>query len=248
MTTPLRVLLVDDEPLARQRLRTLLADCTDVPTQVVGEAGDAEQALRLLPATTPELLLLDIRLPGIDGLQLAQRVRALQPMPAVVFVTAHAEHALQAFDLAAADYLTKPVRLPRLREALQKVEQLRQSARALQADSSDDVVVIQERNRTLRVPLSEVVYFKAELKYLTVRTAQHSYILEGALSDLETRHAAQFVRVHRNALVARRALRALHRQAEGEDGESWMLQLDGVPELVTVSRRQLPLVRELLER
>jgi two-component system response regulator AlgR len=244
----LRVLVVDDEPLARSRLRTLLADCREPPAEVAGEAGNAAQAMELLRLHRYDAALLDVRMPGADGMALAQALRQLPSPPAVVFVTAHAEHALAAFDLEAADYLTKPVRLERLQTALQKVQ------RRLAAPAGHDVpgeaesLVIQDRGRTERVPLAEVLYFKAELKYVTVRTATKSYILDASLSELEERHAQHFMRVHRNALVARRAVRALEKHYDPEEGEGWAVRLVGVDELLAVSRRQLSAVREALTR
>lgn len=108
------------------------------------------------------------------------------------------------------------------------------------------MLLIQDRGRTERVPLNEVIYFKAELKYVTVRTAGHSYILDSALNDLESRHAAQFLRVHRNALVARHALRALEKHHDVEEGDGWAVRLQGIAEPLAVSRRQLPAVRAAL--
>ena len=164
----------------------------------------------------------------------------------MVFVTAHAEHAVAAFELEAVDYLTKPVRLERLQVALQKVERLAAGAAAAAPDAAPEVLVIQDRGRTERVPLAEVLYFKAELKYITVRTAARSYILDASLSELEERHATQFLRVHRNALVARRAVRALEKHFDPEEGEGWAVRLNGIDELLAVSRRQLSAVREAL--
>lgn len=242
----LQVLVVDDENLARSRLRTLLGDCTSPPAVVAGEAANAAQAMELLRRVPFDAALLDIRMPGADGLALAQALRALPRPPAIVFVTAHAEHAVEAFELEAVDYLTKPVRLERLQMALQKVERLVHGGQAQRADSLPESLLIQDRGRTERVPLAEVVYFKAELKYVTVRTAARSYILDASLSDLEERHAAQFLRVHRNALVARRAVRALEKHDDPEEGEGWAVRLNGIDELLAVSRRQLGAVREAL--
>jgi two-component system response regulator AlgR len=243
---PLKVLLVDDEPLARARLRTLLADCHTPAASVEAEAANAVQAMQWLQRQSFDLALVDIHMPGADGLSLAQTLRTLAEPPAVVFVTAHAEHALQAFELAAADYLTKPVRLERLQAALQKVQKLLQAERAVPTDLAQDVLIVQERGRTERVPLDEVLYLKAELKYLTLRTQARSYILEGSLSELEARYPAYFMRIHRNALVARRAVRALERQDDALEGEGWALRLSGLDEWLPVSRRQLTAVRELL--
>ena len=242
----LKVLVVDDEALARLRLRTLLGDCV-APAAVVGaEAADAVQAMTALQREHFDVVLLDIRMPGVDGIKLARALAASPKPPAIVFVTAHSEHAVEAFEVEAVDYLTKPVRLDRLQQALLKAERQTQSERVLRPDSPDQVLIIQDRGRTERVPLAEVLYFKAELKYITVRTASRSYILDGSLSELEERHAAQFMRIHRNALIARRAVRALERHFDPEEGEGWAVRLNGIDDLLVVSRRQLSAVREVM--
>ena len=240
----LKILLVDDEPLARQRLRTLLADCTAPGAQVLAEAADGPQTIAALRQGAFDLVLLDVRMPGMDGVQVAQAIASLEKPPAVVFVTAHAEHAVQAFDVAAVDYLTKPVRLERLQQALQKVERLTRTNQRQQPDSIAEFLIIQDRGRTERVPLTEVVYLKAELKYITVRTAARSYILDGSLNELEDKYAAQFMRIHRNALIARHAVRALEKHYDAEEGEGWAVRLNGITELLAVSRRQLSAVRD----
>jgi len=243
----LQVLVVDDEPLARSRLRTLLGDCSAPAASVGGEAGNAAGAMELLQRLRFDAVLLDIHMPGADGLALARALRSLPQPPAVVFVTAYAEHAVAAFELDAVDYLTKPVRLERLQTALQKVERLVHARAAGPAPAAaPEVLLIQDRGRTERVPLAEVLYFKAELKYITVRTAGRSYILDASLSELEERHAAQFLRVHRNALVARRAVRALEKHYDPEEGEGWAVRLNGIDDLLAVSRRQLSAVREAI--
>ena len=242
----LKVLLVDDEVLARQRLRTLLADCTAPGADVLAEAANGPQAIVALRQGVFDLVLLDVRMPGMDGVQLAQTIASLPQPPAVVFVTAHAEHAVQAFDVAAVDYLTKPVRLERLQQALQKVEHLVLLKQTQSTNSSGEVLIIQDRGRTERVPLGEVLYLKAELKYITVRTAARSYILDGALNELEEKYATQFMRIHRNALIARRAVRALEKHYDAEEGEGWAVRLNGIPELLAVSRRQLSAVRDAI--
>ncbi len=240
----MQVLLVDDEALARSRLRTLLGDCTAPAASVAGEAANSAQAMEALQRTRVDVVLLDIHMPGADGLALAQALRTQRQPPAIVFVTAHAEHAVAAFELEAVDYLTKPVRLERLQMALQKVERLAQAQAGAQPPLEVEILLIQDRGRTERVPLAEVLYFKAELKYITVRTAAKSYILDASLSELEERHAAQFLRVHRNALVARRAVRALEKHYDPEEGEGWAVRLNGIDEVLSVSRRQLSAVRE----
>lgn len=247
--TLLRVMLVDDEPLARARMRTLLGDCSHPAVQVAAEASNSEQAFALLRQQPVDVVFLDIHMPGSSGLAMAQTLRSLQNAPAIVFVTAHAEHAVAAFDLEAVDYLTKPVRLERLQAALQKAERFAQARRGLHVDlANEEVLIIQERNRTERVPLTQVLYFKAELKYITVRTANRSYILDGALNDLEAKHGAHFIRIHRNALVARKMVRSLEKHFDTEEGEGWAVRLQGLDEVLSVSRRQLPSVRALISQ
>lgn len=242
----LTVLIVDDEALARSRLRTLLSDCTAPAAQVMGEAANATQAVEWLLRQRVDVVLLDIHMPGADGLTLVQTLRGLPQPPAVVFVTAHAEHAVQAFELDAVDYLTKPVRLERLQAALQKVERLGQYQKTLEPDQPEEVLIIQERGRTERVALSRVIYFKAELKYITVRTVTKNYILEGSLTELEEKYPERFIRIHRNALIARRYVRALEKHHDPEEGAGWAVRMDGVEELLFVSRRQLAAVREVV--
>lgn len=244
----LKVLIVDDEAHARSRLRTLLAECTEPRVDVVGEAANAVQAVEQIQRTGCDLLLLDVRMPGVDGVQLASRLRDMGMPPAIVFVTAYAEHAVEAFELEAVDYLTKPVRRERLQQALQKVLRARSVVESGgdMGSGSGDHLIIQERGRSERVALSEVVYLKAELKYITVRTVEKEHIFDGALNDLEQRYPHLFVRVHRNALVARRAVRAVEKHNDPIEGEGWMVRLDGIDERLAVSRRQLGAVREAL--
>jgi len=245
----LRLVLVDDEALARLRLRSLLAEIQDPATSVVAEAQDAAAAERVLAEGGVDLVLLDIGLPGPGGLTLARRLASLPQAPAIVFVTAHAEHALTAFELEAVDYLTKPVSRERLQAALRRVAQRRGAPRA-EPPADTAVLVVNDRGRLLRLPLAELLYLKAELKYVTVRTAERSYVLDDALSDLEQRLGDAFVRVHRNALVARRAVRELARraepEAETEGGEGWAVRVAPADEWLAVSRRQLAAVRQAL--
>jgi two-component system response regulator AlgR len=197
----------------------------------------------LLGRRTFDLLLLDVQMPGADGVTLARALRESKNPPAIVFVTAHPEHAVAAFEVEAVDYLTKPVRLERLQEAIAKVSR---KVNVQPVDAAPEALLIQDRGRTERVPLPEVLYFKAELKYVTVRTAGRSYILDASLAELEERHPGLFLRVHRNALVARKAIRALEKHYDAEEGEGWAVRLNGIEELLAVSRRQLSAVREAL--
>jgi two-component system response regulator AlgR len=248
---PLTVLIVDDEPLARLRLRGLVQQMSEPACAVVGEAGDADEALMQLRQVAPDVVLLDIRMPGRDGMRLAAALKSLPQAPAVVFVTAHAEHALKAFELEALDYLTKPVRRDRLAAALLRVKQrvAQRAGVAPAAVAETPVLVLTERGRVLRLPLAELMYFKADQKYVTVRTATHVHIIDDALSDLEQRLGDGFLRVHRNALVALHAIRALELRP-GDDGEGgsegWAVRLAPLDEWLAVSRRQVGAVRAAL--
>lgn len=252
----MNILIVDDEALARSRLRTLLSDCADSASgqrSVVAEASNAAETMALLSPTGGrafDLVLLDIHMPGQDGLALAHALQALPQPPAVVFVTAHADHAVSAFELDAVDYLTKPVRRERLQQALAKARRSSRNSPPAAAQSlpEGETLLLQDRGRTERLPLAEVLYFKAEQKYVTVRTTTRSYIMDGSLSEIETKFAPRFMRIHRNALVARRAMRSLEKHYDPEEGEGWAVRLQGSTELLAVSRRQVAAVREELAK
>jgi two-component system response regulator AlgR len=256
-TRPLRVLVVDDEELARLRLKSMVAECGEPRCVVAGEAANAAQALVWLTTHECDLLLLDVQMPGRDGTQLATELRQKSPAPAIVFVTAHAQHALKAFDLEAVDYLTKPVKRERLQMALRRVAQRLgsgqplQTAQPLPAPEEGPVIVVSDRGRIIRVPVADVLYLKAELKYVTLRTAEHTHVLDDSLAELEERLGEHFLRVHRNALVSRRAVRALERRtlagdADEEGSEGWAVCMAPVGEWLAVSRRQVAAVREAL--
>jgi len=242
---PLKILLVDDEPLARDRLRTLLGDiAAQCPVDIVGEAANGLQALEALHEQAADVVLADIRMPGMDGIELAAHLGRLEKPPAVIFTTAYDNYAVQAFDLNAVDYLLKPVRAQRLLAALQKVPAQRPDS-ALLAGIGQAVrgggrthLSCHERGRLLLVPVPEVLYFKADLKYVTARTVDREYLLDESLTHLESEFADRFLRLHRAVLVARTALAGFEKAA-GDDAEAygWAL-LRGVPEKLPVSRRQ----------
>ncbi|HEX5356486.1 MAG TPA: LytTR family DNA-binding domain-containing protein [Aquabacterium sp.] len=251
----LKIAIIDDEPLARMRIKSLLSQAS-VANELVAEFGESVTGLLWLQeedqaGRSPDMLLLDIQMPGLDGMVLAARLRDLKQPPAVVFVTAHAEHALRAFDLAAADYLTKPVRLERLNATLDRVQKL-VSARQTEPPAQDglgddDVFVVQDRGRLERIPLTQILYFKAEQKYVTLRTADQSHVLADSLTELENKVGDRFIRVHRNALVSRHAMKALERRADdAEGGETWAVQVVPTMEWLSVSRRQVTAVREAM--
>jgi two-component system response regulator AlgR len=248
----MRVLIVDDEPLARQRLRGLVEGLAggDGGLQLdgVAEAGDADAAVAALQAAPADVVLLDIQLPGRDGLRLAPALQALPRPPLVVFVTAHGEHALRAFELQALDYLTKPVRRDRLQAALQRAAQQLALVRGVRPPLvPEPVLVVSERGRVLRLPVREALLLKAEQKYVTLRTAQQTFVLDDSLSDLERRLGPGFVRVHRNALVAVAAIRELQPHAVGDEGDGWAVRVAPLDEWLAVSRRQLAAVRAALQ-
>ncbi|MDR2325673.1 MAG: LytTR family DNA-binding domain-containing protein [Acidovorax sp.] len=252
----MHVLIVDNELLARNRLRVLLSDCEDPSAPfLVSEAATAAQALDVLQRTKDhhpvDLIFLDVQMPGQDGLRFAQTLRSLPRPPAVVFVTAHAMYSANAFEVEAVDYLTKPVRLDRLQQAVAKVRRLytmEMKSPSSMPMGSAAALLIRDRGRTERVPLHQVIYLKAEQKYVTVRTATRSYILDNSLTELEGRYPQQFVRIHRNALVTREQMRSLEKHYTEDDGEGWALRMHAVPELLMVSRRQLSAVRAVMSQ
>ena len=251
MADPPAILIVDDEPLARTRLRQLLADIAgDFPHHVTGEAGDGITALEHLARVPADIALIDIRMPRMDGIELAHHLAGLPQAPAIVFVTAHDEFALRAFELAAADYLMKPVRAARLLEALKKAHRLASADFLLHAlaPAGRERLRVVERGNVLLVPIAEVLYLRAEQKYVTARTVAREYLLEESLAHLEAEFAGRFVRIHRNCLVAVAAVAAVMREADPDEGEEmhWALSLKGVPEHLAVSRRQWAQVKQLL--
>lgn len=231
----MRILIADDEPLARARLAALLRDCGDV--EVVAAVGDGEAALVACAELRPELLLLDIAMPGLDGIGVARRLAALPRPPQLVFCTAYEEHALTAYELRAADYLLKPVRIERLREALDR-------ARALQARvaAPDASLPAQAHGAPLRVPLADVLYLTADDKYVTVHRLAGDALCEWSLKAIEEAFPARFVRVHRACLVPGERLLGLVRDADGTL-RALIAGSDATPE---VSRRNLAAVRRLL--
>jgi len=249
-----KLFIVDDEAPARIRLKTLLSDiATECPHELVGEVDGAQSALDGIAACKPDIVLLDVQMPGMTGIELAGHLMKLPSPPAVIFVTAYDEYALKAFEVHALDYLLKPVRAARLAEAIRRVDKLRTPGAIAGAAMHGPRrhFSVQERGRVLLVSVAEVLYLKAELKYLTLRTREHEYLIEESLTSIEEELGATFVRVHRNALVAREAIIGVERGEEGEaEGdkaqESWMVILRGIDERLPISRRQWPVVKALV--
>ncbi len=249
---PLRVFIADDEAPARARLKELLGDIRgEIPTSVAGEAASGLEVIERLPAAGAQVLLLDVQMPGMGGIELARHLAGLEQAPAVVFVTAHDRHAVEAFELNALDYLMKPVRAARLAAALRKAAGAgatpREALVRASGEGGREYFSVTERNRISLVPVAEVVFLKAEMKYVTLRTRAGEHLIEEPLVAIEKEFPERFIRVHRNCLVARDAVRGFERAAvEGDDEPHWSVVLDGVAERLPVSRRQWPAVKALL--
>lgn len=250
----MHVLIVDDEPLTRSRLRLLLSDCQDpIDPFLLSEAASASQAMQVLQQNDAvDVVLLDIQMPGTSGMSLAHTLQQQAQPPLLIFVTAHSQYAAQAFDVQACDYLTKPVRLQRLQQALHKARQLRQlqPPRSTEAMCAAAALTIPSASgthgHTERLPLAQVAYIQAELKTLTVHTLTRSLLIDGSLLELEQRFGAQLLRCHRSYLVNLEHICALEKTQGTEDGEGWVLHLHSLPQRLPVSRRQLPIVRAAL--
>jgi two-component system, LytTR family, response regulator AlgR len=243
----MRVFIADDEAPARERLKALLEDIAgELPTSVVGEAKNGLEAVEQVPMSGAQVVLLDIHMPGLGGLEVARHLAMLEKPPTVVFVTAHDRHAVEAFELNALDYLLKPVRAERLAAALRKAAVPGRDSLARAAPAPREYLSVAERNRIVLVPVEEIVFLRAEQKYVTVRTRAHEHLIEEPLVALEREFAARFVRIHRNCLVARAAIRGFERTPDGDDDPHWLVVLDGLEERLPVSRRQWPVVKEVL--
>lgn len=245
---PLRVLIVDDEAPARSRMRDLLADIGDaLPVIVAGEAANGREALHIAGAGGIDVVLLDVRMPGMDGVEVAQHLRHVASPPAVIFTTAYDSYAISAFELHAVDYLLKPIRAARLQEALVRARGVMPKHDVLRElqQTSRTCLSAAERGKVHLIPVEDILFLRAELKYVTVRTAEREYLIEESLTRLEQEFSERFVRAHRNCLVARAAIRGFERVG-GESGEGpWQILLAGIDERLPVSRRQQHIVREL---
>lgn len=211
----MRVLIVDDEPPARDRLRRLLEELPD--TECAGEAGTGEQALELARQAKPDVVLLDIRMPGMGGLEAARHLAALPEPPAIIFTTAYEQHALEAFDAQASGYLLKPIRRERLAAALERAQRpsRAQLTRISEAAEARTHITARVRDQLKLIPVADVLFFYAEQKYTTVRHLGGEDLIEDSLRALEEEFARQFVRVHRSALVAVAHIEALERALDG---------------------------------
>jgi two-component system, LytTR family, response regulator AlgR len=239
----LKVLIVDDEPPARERLRSLLAEIADV--EVIGEAVNGHEALQETHDLAPDVVLLDVRMPGMDGLEAARHLNVLEEPPAVIFTTAYDQYAVEAFDAHAVGYLLKPVRKEQLAASLARAGRVTRAQLQRLAAASGEArrshIAARHREGLRLIPLEEVQYFLADQKYTTVRHVNGEDLIEDSLRLLESEFGAAFVRIHRNALVGVKYLERIERNADGQ----YFVRLRGCEAPLQVSRR---IAGELKER
>lgn len=243
------VLICDDEPLATERLARLV---TQLGHQVVATASHGEQAIELADEHQPDVVLLDIQMPEMDGLSCAQHLRELDPMPAIVFCTAYDEHALDAFKSQAEGYLLKPVMQQELQQVLDHLTKLTQAqlSHIKQKENMEELNIKRHQitAKTYRgvelVPVENIYYFLADQKYVTVRHKNGSVLIDETLKDLEHEFADQFIRIHRNALVSIHYLEGLEVINIGQ----YQVRCRELEERLAVSRRHLPTLRERIQK
>lgn len=248
MDGALKILVVDDELPARNRLKEILQDVSEtVSLSVVAEASDGLKAITLLNDAAVDIVLLDIRMPGMDGIEVARHAQNLARPPAVIFTTAFDAYAVKAFELNAVDYLLKPIRAERLQAALEKARGRMGAAQpglAQLQHQARSQLSVSERGKIRLVPVADILFLRAELKYITIKTGQWEYLLEESLTNLEEEFGEHFVRIHRSCLVARSAIRGFERATEVTGDGHWVVMLNGVDEKLAVSRRQQHIIRE----
>ncbi|MGE0621785.1 MAG: LytR/AlgR family response regulator transcription factor [Pseudomonadales bacterium] len=240
----MKILIVDDEQLARDRLSRMIGGFAD--HEVVGEAANGVEAVKVAASMQPEVVLMDIRMPGMDGLEAARHFADLDEPPAVIFCTAYEEHAVEAFDLQAVGYLLKPVRKENLEAALGKAQRVNKAQLAALADEQPPRrthISARTRRGIELIPVDDVRYFQADQKYVTVRHREGEVIIDETLKELEEEFGERFVRVHRNALVAARHIIGLNRLPDGQ----YQIRLKDVDEPVDISRRHVAAVRKVVK-
>ncbi len=241
----MNVLIVDDEQLARQRLRKMLS--AKAGYQIIGEAETGEDALIKTQASNPDVVLMDIRMPGMDGIEAANYITRMDKPPAIIFTTAFSDHALDAFESHAIDYLLKPIKQSRLEAALDAAKRVNKAQlRQLHVDETEGArrkICVKNRGALELIPIEEIIYFKADHKYVTLRTTEQEYLLEEPLKELEEEFAHYFIRIHRNALVATKRLQGLTKNSAGHPCARFI----AIDDLLEISRRHLPLVRKKLK-
>ena len=242
-----RILVADDEAPARARLRDLLDECREkFPLVIVDEARNGREALEVLNREKVDIVLLDIRMPEMDGMEAARHMAGMEQPPAIIFTTAFDSYALKAFEVNAIDYLLKPIRVERLLAALGKTRAgppVTRQALDAAANQPRRHLSVHERGKIHLVALADVLYLRAELKYVTVRTSQREYLVEESLTSLEQEFESAFIRIHRNCLVSRHAIAGFERNAE-ESESGWAVVIKDTQEKLPVSRRQQHVVKQ----
>ena len=243
----MNVLIVDDEQLARQRLRHMLSGAGG--HHIVGEAETGEQALKQAQLSNPDIVLMDIRMPGMDGLEAASYINRLENPPAIIFTTAYSEHALKAFETHAVDYLLKPIKQERLEAAIRSARRLNKAQLNKLRNDEDEgparsKICVKIRGSLELVPVEDIIYFKADQKYVSLRTADHEYLIEESLKTLETEFEHRFLRIHRNALVAENYINGLVKNGSGHA----CLIFKDIDDQLEVSRRHLPDIRKKIKK
>ena len=243
----MNILIVDDEPLARQRLSGLLQNLNGY--QPCGEAANGSDCLQQAQELKPDIVLLDIRMPGMDGLEAAHHLNRLSKPPAIIFTTAYSDHALEAFETHAIDYLVKPIKQERLEEALQAAKRLTrpQLQELKESDNGSSVVrthiCIKVRGSLELIPVEDIRYLMADHKYVTLRTVDHEHLIEESLKSLELEFGDIFTRIHRNALVADQYMNGLEKNSDGH----CVVVMKDIEDKLEISRRHLPYVRKKIK-
>jgi len=240
----MKILIVDDEPLARERLHRHLQEL-DNDCGII-EAENGLVALKQTEQHNPDIVLLDIRMPGMDGIETANKLSQLTTPPAIIFTTAYDEYALDAFDSHAIAYLLKPVRKEKLSKALQSAKQLnRLQLQSIQQQSEpkEQYLSVRIHSGIKKIELNDIFYFQAEQKYVTVKYREGEALIEESLKSLEARFGETFIRVHRNALISKQQLKAIRKDQQGR----YLTELKDVDEKIEVSRRHVAAVRDFLK-
>lgn len=244
----MRVLIVDDEKLARDRLRELLIEIGD--HVIVGEGRNGNEAVERTIELNPDVILMDIRMPTMDGLEAAMHIMGMENPPSVIFTTAYDQHALDAFELNAVDYLLKPIRKDRLANALSKahkltLQQLQQVNEAQDEPMVRSHISVHMRGNIRLVPVKDIIYFMADSKYVTIRTAGDEHLIEDSLVNLEKEFGEKmFLRIHRNALVSTDHIKGIEKTPAG----TWQVGLKDFDKKLDVSRRHVSSVRRWARR
>lgn len=245
---PLRIIIADDEPPARRRLFDLLDEMEEsFPHRVVAEVENGRAAIEAAQRGA-DVILLDINMPEMDGLEAARHLLKMENAPRVIFITAYDQHALEAFEVQAVDYLLKPVRRERLIAALERAKPLTAAAVEALPRGARRFFSVSERGRLLLVPADDVIYFRAEQKYITILTADREYLIEDSLSKIDEEFGGHFLRIHRNCLARANLIESFEREAGADDETQWIVTLRGRSDRLLVSRRQHSVVRGLAKR